>query len=160
GNLLVLSLLTRNVANSAIQGLRDIVGDGLLTTDGEFHDRHRHVLQPAFARSRVENQAGLIVQYTEEALERWPPHAEMDLARELQALILRITLQMLVDGDGMREGTALGRVLDGMLANPVTLLEGLLNLKVDVPFLPYGRRMRYKREADEYIDACIERRLT
>src|SRR5262249_26568381 len=51
GNLLVLSLLTRNVANSAIQGLRDIVGDGLLTTDGEFHDRHRHVLQPAFARS-------------------------------------------------------------------------------------------------------------
>src|SRR5947199_2888537 len=64
GNLLVLSLLSCNFTDKAIQGLHDIVGDGLLTSDGDFHDWHRRLLQPAFSRRRVDNYTDSIVRYT------------------------------------------------------------------------------------------------
>jgi cytochrome P450 len=159
GTLLVLSLLARNFTDKAIQGLHDIVGDGLLTSDGDFHQRHRRLLQPAFSRRRVENYASLIVQYTKEMLERWQPGAEADIASHMQALILRITMKMLVDIDVVNQSAELGEIIDGLLNQPIGLLEGLLNLQIDVPLMPYGKRTTSKRRADAYIYDLIDRRL-
>jgi len=156
GNLLVLSLLARSLTEKATRGLHDFVGDGLLTTDGEFHDRHRRLLQGALARRRVEQHAGLIVRYTQEAVERWRGGTEMDLAHEMQAVILRITAKILFDQD-VRD-SALGSIIDAVLAQPVGLFEGLLNLRVALPFTPYRRRMALLRQADAVIYAVIDRR--
>src|SRR5204862_3141402 len=41
---------------------------------------------------------------------------------------------------------------------PVSFLEGLLNLKIDLPFTPYGKRMAAKRKADGYIYELIDKR--
>jgi cytochrome P450 len=159
GNLLVLSLLAHNFTHKAIQGLEDIVGEGLLTTDGEYHHHHRHLLQPAFSKRRVENQAGLIVQYTREMLDRWQPGTEMDVTPDLRALILRITMKLLVNIDVAKDSAELAHIIDGMFASPVGLLEGLLNLQINLPFLPYGKLMSYKRQADTYVYNCIDQRL-
>ncbi len=159
GNLLVLSLLARNFTDKAIQGLHDIVGDGLLTTDGDFHNWHRRLLQPAFSRRRVENYADLIVRYTSEMVERWQPGGETDIARDMQALILRLTIKMLVDIDVVSQDAELGEIIDGLLGRPIGILEGLLNLRVDLPITPYGRRMALKRRLDAYIYGLIDRRL-
>src|SRR5205085_5751167 len=45
GKLLILSLLARNLTSKVTQGLHSLVGDSLLTTDGDFHQWHRHLLQ-------------------------------------------------------------------------------------------------------------------
>src|SRR5262245_44357495 len=39
--------------HSGIERLSTIVGDGLLTTDGETWKRHRRMVQPAFNRDRL-----------------------------------------------------------------------------------------------------------
>src|SRR5262249_21663462 len=129
------------------------------TTDGDFHRQHRRLLQPAFSRRRVDNYAGLIVQYTKETLERWQPGAQIDIAHDLQTLILRITMKMLVDVDVLNESAELGYIIDGLLGSSVGLLEGLLNLQIDLPFMPYGRRMASLRKADAYIYNLIDQRL-
>src|SRR5690242_16722806 len=121
GNLLVLSLLSRSFTNKLTQGLHDVIGDGLLTTDGDFHHQHRRLLQPAFSRRRVDNYAGLIVQYTKEMLERWQPGVQVDIAHDLQTLILRITMKMLVDADVLNESAELGYIIDGLLGSSVGL---------------------------------------
>ncbi len=159
GNLLVLSLLARNFTDKAIQGLHDIVGDGLLTSDGDFHDWHRRLLQPAFSRRRVENYACLIVRYTREMVERWQSGGETDIAHDMQALILRLTIKMLVDIDVVNQDAELGEIIDGLLGRPIGMLEGLLNLRIDLPITPYGRRMALRRRLDTYINDLIDRRL-
>ncbi len=159
GNLLVLSLLARNFTDKAIQGLQDIVGDGLLTTDGDFHHWHRRLLQPAFSRRRVENYAGLIVRYTREMLERWQAGEETDIAHDMQALVLRLTIKMLIDIDVVDQGAGLGEIIDGLLGKPIGILEGLLNLRIDLPITPYGQRMALKRKLDAYIYDLIDQRL-
>ena len=91
GKLLLFSLLARTFSNKVAEGLRELVGDFLLTTDGKYHDRQRRLLQPAFSRRRIENYAGMIIQYTREAMDGWQPGMEVDIASEMQALILRMT---------------------------------------------------------------------
>ena len=159
GNLLVLSLLARNFTDKAIQGLHDIIGDGLLTTDGDFHHWHRRLLQPAFSRRRVDNYADPIVRYTREMVERWQSGAETDIARDMQALVFRLTIKMLIDIDVVNEGLEFGEIIDGLLGRPIGILEGLLNLRIDLPITPYGKRMALKRKLDAYIYDLIERRL-
>ena len=159
GNLLVLSLLARSFTDKVTQGLHDLVGDGLLTTDGDFHHQHRRLLQPAFSKRRVESYADMIAQYTQEAVTRWRPGAEIDISRDLQALILRMTMKMLVDIDMARQSIASRQIIDNMIDNPVGVLEGLLNLQIDLPITPYGQRMAAKRKADAFIYNLIDRRL-
>ena len=159
GNLLVLSLLSRNFSNKLTQGLHDIIGDGLLTTDGDFHRWHRRLLQPAFSRSRVDSYADVITQYTREMVERWQPGAQIDINRELQAMILRVTMKLLINVDVLHEYAELGELIDALLGESVGILEGLLSLRVDLPITPYGRRMALKRKLDSYIYNLIDQRL-
>ncbi len=159
GNLLVLSLLARSFTDKVTQGLHDLVGDGLLTTDGDFHHRHRRLLQPAFSKRRVESYADMIVQYTQETVAQWQAGAEIDISRDLQALILRMTMKMLVDIDMAKQSIASRQIIDNMIGNPVGILEGLLNLQIDLPITPYGQRMAAKRKADAFIYNLIDQRL-
>jgi cytochrome P450 len=159
GNLLVLTLLARNFTNKVTQGLHDLVGDGLLTTDGDFHRWHRRLLQPAFSKRRVENYAELIVDYTRETIERWQPGAEVDIAHDMQALILRMIMKILVDIDLVEQDTEVGQIIDAVLGQPVGLLEGLLNFQIDLPITPYGKRMAAMRNGNTYIYNLIDQRL-
>lgn len=158
GNLLVLTLLARNFTNKVTRGLHDFVGDGLLTTDGDFHHWHRRLLQPAFSKRRVENYADMFVQYTRETIEHWQSRAEIDIARSLQALIFRITMKMLVNIDMVNESIDSAEIIDGLLGHPIGILEGLLSLQIDLPVTPYGQRMAARRKADAYLYNLIDQR--
>ncbi|GAC1343093.1 MAG: cytochrome P450 [Ktedonobacteraceae bacterium] len=160
GNLLVLTLLACNFTSKVTKGLHDLVGDGLLTTDGDFHRLHRRLLQPAFSKRRVENYADMFVQYTREAIEHWQPEAEIDIARDLQTLILRMTMKMLVNIDMLNESIDSTKIIDDLLGHPIGILEGLLNLQIDLPITPYGQRMAARRKADAYLYNLIDRRIT
>ncbi len=48
-----------------------MLGDGLLTSDGDFWRRQRRLAQPAFHRERIDNYAKTMVSYTERMLEDW-----------------------------------------------------------------------------------------
>jgi len=159
GKLLLFSLLSRTFSNQVAEGMRDMAGDFLLTTDGEYHDRQRLLLQPAFSRRRIERYRDLIVQYTRETVDGWRPKMEVDLAREMQALVLRIIMNILLNIDVLKEETNFTEMIEGMLDNPTSLIEGLLNLSLDLPFVPSGKRMSATRKADAYIHALIERRF-
>ena len=159
GNMLVLSLLARSFTDKVTRGLHDIVGDGLLTTDGDFHHRHRRLLQPAFSKRRVENHADMIVQYARETVERWQPGAEIDIAHDMQALILRLTMKILVNIDMLNQSIESSKIIDDLLGHPIGIFEGLSNLQIDLPFTPYGQRMAAKRKADAFIYNLIDQQL-
>jgi cytochrome P450 len=159
GNLLVLTLLARNFTNKVTHGLHDLVGDGLLTTDGDFHRWHRRLLQPAFSKRRVENYADMIVLYTQETVAKWQPGAEIDIIHAMQALILRMTMKMLVDIDMDNQNIASSQIINDLVGHPIGVIEGLLNLQIDLPITPYGKRMAAKRKADSFIYNLIDQRL-
>ena len=158
GNMLVLSLLARNFSDEVTGGLEALLGDGLLTIDGDFHHQQRRLMMPAFHKRRVDSYADLTVQYTQEMLEQWQPATEIDFAYSIQELILRIIVKILVDADVNDQQSEIGRLIDELLLHPIGLLEGLFRLNIDLPITPYGKRMAASRKADAFIYDLIDQR--
>jgi cytochrome P450 len=90
-------------------GMGDLIpllGDGLLTTDGEYHKRARRIMLPAFHREQLAAATATMLDETERALEGWRPGARLDLYAWTRALALRIAMRALFGFDpdrGMRD---------------------------------------------------------
>ena len=73
---------------------RLLVGDGLVTSEGEKWRAHRRVAQPAFNRGSVAALAGKMTRATEAMLESWAPRlqvgSELDIHEELLGLTMAI----------------------------------------------------------------------
>ena len=139
-------------------GLKRTLGRGLLTTDGEYHRRMRRLVQPAFAKKRVEGYAEVMVGHTRELLAGWQPGARLDIAREMQQLTLRIVAQALFDVDLQAEQPDLSRAFQLVIENPSQIPWSLNALHLDLPFLPYGKYMAGRRALDGYVYGLIARR--
>src|SRR5829696_3715707 len=91
-------------------GMGDLIpllGDGLLTTDGEYHRRARRIMLPAFHREQMAAATGTMVEETERALESWRPGQRLDLYAWTRRLALRIAMRALFGFDpdrGARDG--------------------------------------------------------
>ncbi|HEX3271000.1 MAG TPA: cytochrome P450, partial [Ktedonobacterales bacterium] len=112
----------RNFTNREFAGnLTRLLGDGLLTTDGDFHRQQRRLVQPAFHKKRVDSYAGIMVQHTSEMLDGWQIGEERDIAREMQELTLRIVAKALFDVDLHAGHEDLGQQFTNVIENPVQL---------------------------------------
>jgi cytochrome P450 len=87
-----------------------VVGGGLLTSEGEQWRKQRRMMQPAFHHTRLEKLDGMIVEAAQSMLDGWQKafetHQPIDIAREMSALTLTVTIRSLfgVDlGDEVRE---------------------------------------------------------
>ncbi|MGH2493278.1 MAG: cytochrome P450, partial [Ktedonobacteraceae bacterium] len=152
-------VLTENPRNftsrEVAEGLRQLIGDGLLTIDGEAHRQQRRMVQPAFHKKRVEGYASVMTDYTEGTLKNWRAGERIDMARAMQELTLRIVGKCLFNLDVADQVDTLGNAFTEMIGNPIGLLEGFLNVRIDQPFTAYGRRMAAKRRIDEFIYQLI-----
>jgi cytochrome P450 len=141
-----------------MRNLRQTLGDGLLTTDGDFHRQQRRLVQPAFHKKRVESYAGIMVSDTRALLETWQPGQRVDIARDMQQLTMRIVSRALFDVDVQVDAPELGQAFTDVIENPVGLAFSLRGLPVDLPFTPYHRHMAGRRLLDDYVFGLIARR--
>ncbi len=149
----------RNFTNREIaKNLCELIGDGLLTIDGDTHRQQRRMVQPAFHKKRVEGYATVMTQHTCELLETWHAGQKLDMAHAMQELTLRIVARCLFHVDLAREVDELGHAFSEMIGNPVGLLEGLLGLRINLPFTAYGRRTTAKQRIDTFIYRLIAQR--
>jgi len=149
----------RNFTNREIaENLRELLGDGLLTIDGETHRQQRRLAQPAFHKKRVESYADIMVQHADDMLIKWHPGSTLNMASEMQELTLRIVAHCLLNIDLAQEVDELGYAFSEMIDNPATMIEGILKLHINQPFTAYGRRMAAKKQVDTFIYKLIKQR--
>jgi cytochrome P450 len=81
-----------------------LMGDGLLTIDGDFHRRSRLIMLPAFHREHIAASVEVIVEETTRALEQFTPGEVIDLYAMTRRLALRVAMRALfgLDPDGER----------------------------------------------------------
>jgi cytochrome P450 len=143
---------------SAGGDLMEVLGEGLLTIEGEAHRQQRRLIQPAFHKKRVESYADYMVQYTQEMLATWQNGAVIDIAEAMQQLTLRIVARSLFGLEMVDQINEMGRHFTQMIEHRRSLLARLLNIYVDLPFTLYGKRMSAKRRIDAFIYKLIEQR--
>ncbi|MBO0794496.1 MAG: cytochrome P450, partial [Ktedonobacteraceae bacterium] len=88
--------------------LRNLLGEGLLTSEGDFHRQQRRLVQPAFHRQRIEQYADTMVNYTLETLGGWQAGCEVDMTSQMQQLTLRIILKTMFNIESREQAVTLG----------------------------------------------------
>ncbi len=81
---------------------RRVLGDGLLTSEGEIWRRQRRVTSPAFRRERIAGFASLVADAAEELAGRLATHAggpPVDITEEMTQLTLKVLGGTLLDAD-------------------------------------------------------------
>ena len=138
--------------------LRPVLGQGLLSSEGDFWRRQRRLAQPAFHRERVAAYGAIMVEHAERLARRWRDGEVRDLHEDMMRLTLEIVAQALFGanvGDRAKDvGDAVAAIL-AYVSDPVELF---------VPFvkrLPTRRSRHYARavrELDAIVYGVIERR--
>jgi cytochrome P450 len=136
-----------------LQRAKRLLGEGLLTSEGEFHLRQRRLAQPAFHRQRIAGYAATMVEYTARACDQWRVGETRDVAREVMRLTLAIAGKTLFDADVEGEADEIGKALTTTfeLFNSLTL--PFAQLLERLP-LPATRRFQKARER---LDSTIYR---
>ncbi len=80
-------------------GLARFMGEGLVTSNGDFWKRQRRLVAPAFHAIRVHAYADTMVDYTLKRLEGWSDGAVLDVDEEMMQLTLTIVARTLFDAD-------------------------------------------------------------
>jgi len=81
-----------------------LLGDGLLTTDGDYHRRARRIMLPAFHREQLANSTSIMVEEAEQALAEWRSGAQVNLYTWTRRLALRVAMRALFGFDPDRGG--------------------------------------------------------
>ena len=127
--------------SAGIQFLRPLLGDGLLTAEGELHRQHRKLLAPAFAPRRLASYGEVMVAETREQIARWSPGDRIDLAGEMMQMTLAIAGRTLFGVDVRRDASTVAHAIEiGMRAMDKAITSPL-QLGYEWP-LPRHLRMR------------------
>jgi cytochrome P450 len=94
----------RNYRKSPLyEKLRVVLGNGLLTSEGEFWLRQRRIAQPAFHRQRIAALAGVMAAAAREAAAHWEMVASagrpVDIDEEMMRLTRTVVLRTLLGAD-------------------------------------------------------------
>src|SRR5215471_6569371 len=148
----------RNFVKPGLGNLRFLLGDGLLTTDGDFHRQQRRLVQPAFHKHRVESYAETMVHLTEEMLAQWQPGSEVDMSQEMQRLTLRIIMKALFNLDSPTQSAYVGQAFTTVITNSTRTIGSTRRVRIDFPFTRYGRMREGKRVLDTFGYDLIKQR--
>jgi cytochrome P450 len=138
-----------------LQRAKMLLGEGLLTSEGEFHLRQRRLVQPAFHRQRIAAYTQEMVDRAWITGDRWRDGETVDMDREMMALTLAIVARTLFDADVEAEADEIGGALTEVLRLFQTVFIPGMQLVDRLP-LPHTRRFaRARGRLDETIYRLI-----
>lgn len=132
-----------------------LLGEGLLTSEDDFHLRQRRLSQPAFHRARIAAYGEVMTHYAHRRGDRWRDGDILDVSREMAAYTLAVVGKTLFDADIEGEAHEIGEALTAAIAAFNLTVLPFFDALLRLPF-PAVRRFRRGRER---LDATIYRMI-
>ena len=142
----------------ALQRAKKLLGDGLLTNEGESHLSRRRMIQPAFHRERIKSYARAMTKIGDQMAGEWRGGDVRDVDREMMRLTLSIVGKTLFDADVESESDEIGKEMTTLISLFDYLLLQFSQILEKLP-IPHARRFnRPKAMLDKIIYGFINER--
>ena len=142
----------------ALQRSKRLLGEGLLTSEGEYHRRQRRLAQPAFHRQRINSYGQVMVEYAAKTSARWRDGETLDISGEMMRLTLAVVGKTLFDADVESDADEVGEALTEVLELFGYLMLPFSELLEKLPLPPRRRFERARARLDAVIYRIIEER--
>lgn len=142
----------------AVRLLPIALGNGLLTSEGEFYARQRRLAQPAFQRSQVCRYFETFLSSTERMLQSWSAGDNVDILQEMHTLTLGTASKTLFGTDAELHSERVRAALRVGQAEFVRRLMTVVNLPLWVPTRANRQLRRATKDLDNIIYEFIRQR--
>ncbi len=141
-----------------LERVKRLFGNGLLTSEKELHLRQRRMMQPAFHRERIAGFARQMVAEAEQTMAGWRDGQDLDIAREMGLLTLRIVGKTLFGSDVDAIAGDVSRSLTDLMESFYLMMLPFPWLIERLPFPQLSRMRRARQRLDEIIYGLIDAR--
>ena len=129
-------LVARNksfIKHFALRFAKPTLGEGLLTSEGDFWRRQRRLSQPAFHREKVAGHAAVMVDYTERMLRGWSDGQALDVQEAMMRLTLEIVAKCLFDADVSGDSADASEAMEMLLHSFTARVNSMIRLPMFIP---------------------------
>jgi cytochrome P450 len=155
-------LVAQNDAFVKSQGLsifaRPLLGNGLLTSERDFHRKQRRMIAPVFVQKRIAGYAAAMVDRAQASAARMRARPRVDVAPEVMRATLEIVGKTLFDADVGFEASDVGAALTLAMENMIRSISSLVPIPPQVPSPGNRRARRAVGRLDRVVFGLIDER--
>ena len=141
-----------------LEGARVLLGDGLLTAEGEHHRRQRRLIQPAFHHERLEGYAAIMSRSAADLADSWADGEAIDVHAQMTGLTMSVTAQTLFGADLRSESARVQSALRDVLRAFDLLVLPFSGLRMRMPTTTVRRFRAAKDDLERLVDGVIAAR--
>ncbi len=157
----VLVTSAANFTKSAdYRALARVLGNGLLTSEGETWKRQRSLVQPAFHRKTIHAYAAVMTSAAGCMLDSWQEKGERNIHEDMMRVTLEIVAQCLYGAEVTGAAERVGKAMEVVTENFVNNASLAVLFPFDIPVVFARREWRAIRELNEIIGKIIGERRT
>lgn len=154
-------LITNNAKfekGRALKRAKGLLGEGLLTSEGEKHLKQRRMIQPAFHRQRIAEYAKAMVEYAEQLRDEWQDGEVRDVDKEMMKLTLQIVGKTLFSANVDDDTDEVSKAMTSLMEMFNFLVIPFSEILEKFP-IPHAKRYKAARETlDRVMYEIIEKR--
>jgi cytochrome P450 len=109
-------LSTQNSKGRPLKMAKELIGEGLLTSEGEFHKRQSRIIQPAFHRKMLESYAPAMTECTINLMNSWEDGLQVDMFEEMIRMSTAISGKTLFNVDTEQETPEINQALQDVMS--------------------------------------------
>jgi len=156
------TVLVTNSANftksADYRALARVLGQGLLTSEGDFWQRQRGLIQPAFHRQNIQSYASVMTGAAKRMLDSWKDRDVRNLHEEMMRVTLEIVGQCLYGAEVSGAAEQVGKAMEVVTERFVTNASQALMFPFDIPVIFARKEWLAIRELNKIIGNIIRER--
>jgi len=145
------------IKSRGLQVSKRLLGEGLVTSEGEYHDRQRRLIQPTFHPNRIKGYGDIMTSHTVRMQERWKDGSTLDIHKEMMHVTSEIISKAVLGSDIKAEEDEVGVALQTCMEyfNRLQMPFGELIEKIPILHINKGYQSA-KKKLDSIVYSMIK----
>ena len=142
-----------------LQLAKALLGEGLVTSEGDLHNRQRRIIQSLFHPKQITTYGKVITDYAARLNQNWKDGDTLDILKEMMQMTLSIICKSVLNYEVESEAEEVGRALTTCRNYSKRLQSPLGQVLNRIPILPNVKGARKaKEELDKLVYGLIKER--
>src|SRR5918911_2411737 len=135
-----------------LQTAKAVLGEGLVTSEGDLHNRQRRLIQPIFHHKQIITYSNIMTDYAIRMTNRWKDGDMVDVSEQMMQLTLGIICKSVLNYDIESEARQVGKALTTVRKYSKRLQSPIGHILDKIPVLPAAMGAR---EAKQELDSLM-----